>query len=154
MKVTWREGTLLETPKDMSGKALEMGVCFHSGPAFGKHEGVLFLRAFERKNLILRNFGVDFKRYVKMFCKQISLNIADLVGELGESSIAGTFEREKKYIWFPFLDPEGIKILSLGAIWKFSKGTELHCGTRLWSSKGLSVRPWCIGTVTARIHCQ
>ena len=36
------------------------------------------------------------------------------------------FLREKKkYISGPFLDPEDIKILSLGAIWNFSKGTGL-----------------------------
>jgi hypothetical protein len=34
-------------PQKMSSKALEMGVCFHSSPAFGKHEGALFLRASE-----------------------------------------------------------------------------------------------------------
>jgi hypothetical protein len=38
---------------------------------------------------------VDFERYVKMLCKQVSLSIAELVGEFGERSIAGTFEREK-----------------------------------------------------------
>jgi hypothetical protein len=43
------------------------------------------------------------------------------VGEPGE----GSFERKEKYIWVPFLDPEAIKILSLGAIWNFSKGTGL-----------------------------
>ena len=30
---------LLRTPKDMLSKALEMGVCFHKGPAFGEHGG-------------------------------------------------------------------------------------------------------------------
>jgi len=35
------------------------------------------------------------------------------------------FERKEKYIWVPFLDPEDIKILSLGAIWNFSKATVL-----------------------------
>jgi hypothetical protein len=40
------EGGLLywRPPKDMSSKALEMGVCFHSGHAFGKHGGALFLQ--------------------------------------------------------------------------------------------------------------
>jgi hypothetical protein len=38
---------------------------------------------------------------------------------------ARTFERKEKYIWVPFLDPEAIKILSLGEIWNFSKGTGL-----------------------------
>jgi len=31
------------------------------------------------------------------------------------------FERKGWYIWVPFLDPEDIKILSLGAIWDFGK---------------------------------
>jgi hypothetical protein len=48
------------------------------------------------------------------------------VGESGGGSLAGTFERKEKYIWVPFLDPEDIEILSLGAIWKFSKGTGLY----------------------------
>jgi hypothetical protein len=41
------------------------------------------------------------------------------------SSFPGIFERKEKYILVPFLDPEAIKILSLGAIWNFSKGTGL-----------------------------
>jgi hypothetical protein len=48
-----------------------------------------------------------------------------LVVEPGGGTFAGTFERKEKYIWVPFLDPEAIKILSLRAIWKFSKGTVL-----------------------------
>jgi hypothetical protein len=36
------------------------------------------------------------------------------------------FLREKeKYIWVPFMDPEDVKILSLGVILNFSKGTGL-----------------------------
>jgi hypothetical protein len=46
-------------------------------------------------------------------------------GEPGGGSFARTFERKEKYIWVPFLDPEIIQILSLGAIWNFSKGTGL-----------------------------
>jgi hypothetical protein len=38
----------------------------------------------------------------------------------------GRFERKGKYIWVPFLDPENIKVLSLGAIWNFDKGTGLY----------------------------
>jgi len=34
--------TLLGTPKDMLSKALEMGLCFYRGPAFGEH-GMTFL---------------------------------------------------------------------------------------------------------------
>ena len=37
------EGVLLYwgPPKVMLSKALEMGVCFHTGPAFGEHGGAL-----------------------------------------------------------------------------------------------------------------
>ena len=45
--------------------------------------------------------------------------------EPGGSSFAGTFDRQEKHIWVPFLDPEAINILSLEAIWNFSKGTGL-----------------------------
>ena len=47
-----------------------------------------------------------------------------------------------------FLDPEVIKSLSLGTIWNFSKGTGFpRTGTRLWGTKGLFLRPRCIGTI-------
>ena len=36
------------------------------------------------------------------------------IGETGGDSLAGTFERKGQYIWVPFLDPDEIKILSLG----------------------------------------
>jgi hypothetical protein len=74
------------------------------------------------------------------------------LGQPGGGSFAGAFERKKKYIWVPFLDPEVIKILSpseavaslgpiylgsffldpedirklsIGAIWNFAKATGL-----------------------------
>ena len=47
------------------------------------------------------------------------------VGEPGGDRLAGTLERKGQYIWVPFLDPKDIKILSLGAIWKFGKATGL-----------------------------
>jgi len=48
-----------------------------------------------------------------------------------------TFERKGEYIWFPFLEPEDINILSLGAIWNFGKGTGLSwADIRLWGTKG------------------
>jgi len=42
----------------MLSKALEMGICFHRGPAFGEHGGTLCSRAFERREkfLYLGNF--------------------------------------------------------------------------------------------------
>ena len=55
------------------------------------------------------------------------------------------------YIWAPFLDPEDIKISSLGAIWYFSKGTGLPwTDIRLRGTKGPYLRPRCIGTVRAQ----
>jgi len=47
------------------------------------------------------------------------------IGEPGGDSLARTFERIGWRIWVPFSDPEDIKVLSLGAIWDFGKGTGL-----------------------------
>ena len=53
------------------------------------------------------------------------------------------------------MDPEAIMILSLGAIWNFSKGTRLPwVDIRLWATKGTSIRPRCIGIVRAWTQCQ
>jgi len=60
-----------------------------------------------------------------MPCKEVSLFIGALLGNLEGVHLAGLFERKDKYIWVPFLDPEDIKILSLGAIWNFNKGPGL-----------------------------
>jgi len=78
-----------------------------------------------KKILIYRNFYEGFKRYAKMSCKRVSLSIGILLGNLEEVRLPGLLRENKKYIWVPFLDPEAIKILSLGAIWNFSKGTGL-----------------------------
>jgi hypothetical protein len=43
------------------------------------------------------------------------------VGEPEGGSFALIFERQEKYIWVPFLDPEAIKILNLGATWNLVK---------------------------------
>jgi hypothetical protein len=60
-----------------------------------------------------------------MPCRRVSCLHRGHVGEPGGCSSAGIFERKEKYIWVPLLDPEDIKILSLGSIWNFSKGTGL-----------------------------
>jgi hypothetical protein len=49
----WRGVPLLETPKDMLSKALEMGVSFHRGPAFGEHARTLLSKVFERREKFL-----------------------------------------------------------------------------------------------------
>ena len=85
-----------------------------------------------------------------MSCKWVSLSIGILLGNLEGVHLAGFLREKKKYTWVPFLDPEAIKILSLGAIWNFSKGTGLsRIDMRLWGTVGLSVRPRCIGTIRA-----
>ena len=60
-----------------------------------------------------------------MPCKQVSHSIGALLGNLEGICLPGLFERKGQYIWVPFLDPADIKILSLGAIWNFGKGTGL-----------------------------
>jgi hypothetical protein len=80
-------------------------------------EGSSFLRAFQTNRYI--------KRCIKMPRKQVSLSIGALLGNLDMIRLPGLFERKGKYIWVPLLEPEDIKILSLGAIWNFGKGTGL-----------------------------
>jgi hypothetical protein len=77
------------------------------------------------------------------------------VGEPGGDSFSGGFfKEEKKYIWFPFLDLEDIKILSLGTIWNFGKGTELSCADiRFWGTKDPYIKPRCSGTIRAQSQC-
>ena len=58
-----------------------------------------------------------------MPCKWVSLSIRASLGNLARICLPGLFERKGQYIWVPFLDPEDIKILSVGAIWNFGKGT-------------------------------
>ena len=58
-----------------------------------------------------------------MPCTRACLCIGALLGNLEEVRLPGLLVRKEKYFWVLFLDPEAIKILSLGAIWNFSKGT-------------------------------
>ena len=55
-----------------------------------------------------------------MSCKRASLSIGALLENLEEVRLVGLL-RGKKVFWVPFLDPEVIQILSLGAIWNFGK---------------------------------
>jgi hypothetical protein len=80
----------------------------------GNLEGRSFLRAFEIKRYI--------KRYVKMPCKRVSLSMGAPLWNLEGILLPGLFERKGKYIWVSFLDPEGIKILSLGPFGTLVKG--------------------------------
>ena len=49
-----------------------------------------------------------------MPCKQVFLFIGAPLGNLEGIHLPGLFERKGKCIWVPVLDPEDIKILSLG----------------------------------------
>jgi hypothetical protein len=60
-----------------------------------------------------------------MACKRLSLFIGARLENLEWIRLPGRFERKGMHIWVPVLDPEDIKILSLGAMWNFGKGTEL-----------------------------
>jgi hypothetical protein len=56
--------------------------------------------------------------------RRASLFIGALLGNLEGVRLPG-LSRDKKVYLDSFLDLEAIKILSLGAIWNFSKGTWL-----------------------------
>jgi len=107
MRGTWRERSF---PGELAYVSLEAPLLVHM-------EGRSFLRAFETKRYI--------KRYLQMPCKRVSLSIGAPLGNLDGLRRSGLFEGKGKNIWVPFLDPEDIKILSLGAIWNFGKGTGL-----------------------------
>ena len=57
--------------------------------------------------------------------KWASLFRGALLGNLEGVRLPGLLRDKKKYIWVPFLKLEVIRILSLGPIWNFSKGTGL-----------------------------
>jgi hypothetical protein len=67
----------------------------------------------------------DINGYIKMSCKRVLLSRGAKMGNLEGISLPGRFERKGKYIWVPFFDPDYIKILSLGVIFNFGKGTGL-----------------------------
>jgi hypothetical protein len=94
-----------------------MGVVSIGALLLGNMEGWSCLWPFEINSYI--------NRYVQKPCKRVSLSIGDMLGNLKGICLLGCFERKVKYIWVPFFDPEDIKILSLGAIWNFGKGTGL-----------------------------
>jgi len=75
-----------------------------------------------------------------MPCKRVSLSIGALLENLDGIRLPGLFEWKAWYIWVPVLDQEDIKILNLGAIWNFGKGTGLSwADIRLWGTKNYKV---------------
>jgi hypothetical protein len=49
MRVTWRGDSYTGHPNDKTSTALEMGVCFHSGPVSGNMGGRSFRIIFDRR---------------------------------------------------------------------------------------------------------
>ena len=87
----------------------------------------------------------------KIPCRRASLVIGAHWGTWRGFVCRDFWETNKVYLG-SFLDQEAMKILSLGAIWNFSKGTGLSwVDIRLWGKKGPSIM--CIGTVRARTQC-
>ena len=101
----------------MLSKALEWTSVSVGAPLLGNMERRSFLRAFEIKRHV--------KRDVKMSSKWVSFSMRAPLGNLEGIRLPGLFERKGKCIWVSFSDPEDIKILNLGAIWNFGKGTGL-----------------------------
>jgi len=64
-----------------------------------------------------------FLRDMQNALYKASLSIGALLGNLVGVRLRGHLR--EKYIWVPCLDPEAIKIFSLGGVWNFSKGTGL-----------------------------
>ena len=57
--------------------------------------------------------------------RRLSLSMGAPLWNLDGIRLPGLFERKGKYILVHLLVPEDIKILGLGAIWNFGKGTGL-----------------------------
>jgi len=131
---------LLGTPEDMLSKASKWASASIGALLLGTMEGCFFLRDF-----LFRGIFMMFCEICKMPCKQVSLSTGTLLGNLEGVHLLGLLREKEKYISVPLLDPEDINILSLGAIWNFSKATGLH--KLIWDAKGPPLRPRCIGSV-------
>jgi hypothetical protein len=90
----------------MLSKAWKWASASTGAPLLGNMEGHFFLRAF-----LFRGIFMGFLREMQMPCKRVSLSIGALLENLEGVSLLGFLREKKKYIWFPFLGPEDIKIL-------------------------------------------
>ena len=111
-----------------------MGVYFHKGPAFGELGW-----AFLSSGLLIRGTFIRSFRDMQMPCRQVSLFIGAPMGNLEGVCLLGLLREKKYYIWVPFLDPEVIKILSLGATAPM---------IRYGAQRARLLRPRCIGAET------
>jgi len=77
-----------------------------------------------------------------MSWKRVSLPVGVPFGNLEGIRFLGLLEKQRTLYLGSFLGPRDIKILILGAIWTFGKGTGLSgAHIRLWGTKGPSIRP-------------
>ena len=90
-----------------------------------------------------------------MPCKELSLSIVVPLGNLEGIRLLGLLRENDSISGFISWTQRTLKILSLGAIWDFGKGTGLYwADTSLWGAKDPSIRPRCIGTVKAGTQCN
>ena len=108
-----------------------MGIHFHRGPTFGEH-GWAFL---SWGLLITGIFYQVLQRYANA-CRPISLSIEAPLGNLEGVRLWGLLREKKYYIWVSFLDPQVIKLLSLGAT-----APRIRYGAQ----RARLLRPRCIG---------
>ena len=92
----------------MLRKAQEWESTSIGAPLLGNIEGRSFLRTY-----LIEKFLWGYREICKMPCKRVSLSIGALLGNLEEFRLPGYLEK-LKYIWFPFLDPQDIKIFKSG----------------------------------------
>ena len=123
MEGTLGEGSFTGDHEKYIKQGSEKGICYYWGSGFwGTRRGASFLGLS-----YLEEFLWGFREICKMPCKWVSLSIGPPLGNLEGVRLLG-FLREKESISgliLVALDPEDIKILNLGAIWNFSKGTGL-----------------------------
>ena len=115
-----RRAPLLGTSKDMLSKGLEMGVCFHRGPAFwGAWRDVSCLGPLREGKKFLYSgkflWGI-WEICKKKKSKRAALSIGALLGKLERVRLLGILrEKENAYLGSSFLDPEDIKSQVWGA---------------------------------------
>jgi hypothetical protein len=136
-------------------RCFKIGICFHRGPDFGEHEGMLLSWGLWEKGKKFPYLG-EFLWEIWEIRKWAALFVGPLLGNLEVVHLLGLWRGEKKSISGSlFLDPEVIKGLSVGAVWNFSKGTGLPwADIRLWGTEGPFVRPRCIRNVRGRTQMQ
>ena len=106
LKDGWRRAPLLGNSLSKAWKWASISIWT---PLLGNMDGRFFIGAFF-KGILIRSF-----RDMHMPCRWVSLSIGAPLGNLEGVLFLGLLREKKQYFWASFLDPEVIKILSLGA---------------------------------------